>query len=309
MSDNLEVAEIEPTEDEAMAAMLAGYNARALEAPAEAAPAPAPESNDVVVDEQSPSAEAQPDAPPAPEPEDLQTTVTSLKAEVKAIAKDHDPEVVRKLYGAIGDINRQLKELKPKQESAAPAAAPAPAPVVDEAAAAIEAAEAVAKDFPELAGPLVAAMKAVSNRHSAAPSLSAEEISALTQRAAQQATQLAAIEALAEEHPDYETARQTPEFQAWIATKPKEYQDRLWNTWNPAVVSRGLTEFKEAQKAPPLAQEQPQQQDRQKKQDRLRNAVVPRGTPAPATPSTPTEEELILAGYNKGNPRPVFKQR
>lgn len=304
MSDNQDVAVIEQTEDEALAEMLAGYNARATSAPAEAAPAA--DSAAVEETQPQPAEDAPQEAEPAPEPEDLQDVVTNLKAEVKAIAKDSDPETVRKIYGEIGNINRQLQQLQKKPESAAPVAAPAP--VVDETAAALKAAEDVAAEFPELAGPLVAAMKAMSNRPNAAPSMSAEEISALTQQAVQTATQKAAIEALAEEHPDYETVRDTPAFQAWIATKPADYQTRLTNTWNPATVASGLREFKETQKAQAQVQEQSHQQDRQKKQDRLRSAVVPRGTPAPATPSTPTAEELILAGYNKGNPRPVHKR-
>ncbi len=163
--------------------------------------------------------------------------------------------------------------------------------------AALREAEAAAENFPEVAGPLVNALKLAAMRQAAAPKVvgpSAEEISALTteraRQAAAEAVQRSAIDALAEEHPDYETVRETAAFKAWIESKPADFRTRLENTWNPAIVSKGLTEFKESQRT------------KQRKQDRLSNAVVPNGAPAPAAPSTPTAERADPARLQAGRP-------
>lgn len=298
MSDELNVV-VEESEDEALAAAMAGYtNARAgttapAAAPAEshppADPAPADASSDTL---QQPEAKDEPAPAPVAQPA-LEDVVAELKAKVQAFAPDGDPDVVRKLYGEIGTLKRMMLE----QQKAAPAPAPTPAappptaPAEDELAAALKEAETAAQDFPELTGPLAKAMQLLAQRTgTAAPAMSAEEISALTARAAAEAQQRAAIEALAEEHPDFETVRETPEFKTWIASKPQEYQDRLANTWSPVVVSRGLSEFKAS-----LASTQ---QAAEKKQKRLADAVTPpRGSAANTRQSTIPDEDGAAIGY------------
>jgi hypothetical protein len=298
MSDELNVV-VEESEEEALAAAMAGYtNARAgttapAAAPAESHPpadaTPADTSSDTL---QQPEADDAQKPTPVAQP-NVDDVVDGLKAQVRAMAPDSDPDAVRKLFGEIGTIKKMLLE----QQKATPAPAPTPAappptaPADDELAAALKEAETAAQDFPELTGPLAKAMQLLAQRTgTAAPAMSAEEISALTARAAAEAQQRVAIEALAEEHPDFETVRSTPEFKTWFASKPQEYQDRLQKTWNPVVVSRGLSEFKAS-----LASTQ---QAAEKKQKRLADAVTPpRGSAANTRQSTIPDEDGAAIGY------------
>lgn len=267
----------EDDDAEALAAAMAGYNARGANTP----PADAP-------GEQTAESEEDPAYEPTHQNEAGQAAAAavSLADELAALkekvrASGDMPEIVRKMHGEIGNINRQL------QQQAAAKPQPAPAPVDDELTAAIRDAESAAEEFPELAGPLVRALKAFNSKQSAAPTagVSADQV----QQAVDAQIKRTAIEALAEEHPDFETVRETKEFRAWEATKPPEYQARLRNTWNPAVVASGLSEFK--------ATLQTQQQARQSKQNRLAAAVTPRGVAAPAGKSTIPDEEGFAIGY------------
>lgn len=301
MSDEQNVV-VEQSEEEALAAAMAGYNARANKAPAEEPAESHPPANATPADApsdtlQQPDADDEQKTTPVAQP-NVDDVVDGLKAQVRAMAPDSDPDAVRKLFGEIGTIKKMLLE----QQKAAPAPAPTPAappptaPADDELAAALKEAETAAQDFPELTGPLAKAMSLLAKRNgTAAPAMSAEEISALTARAAEEAQQRAAIQALAEEHPDFETVRETPEFKTWIASKPQEYQDRLANTWSPVVVSRGLSEFK----AELAGKQQATQQAAQQKQKRLASAVTPPRSGAAAGPSTTPDEEGFAIGYSR----------
>lgn len=297
--DGVEEAQVDPAE---MDSLLAGYNARGATTP----PADVPdEQAEPVADEVPLGAPAaqQVDAPAdeaAPAAQTLAEQLAALKQQVGVIASNTDPTTVRKLHGEIGDINRKLTQL-----TSVPAK-PAPAPVDDELTAAFSNAEAAAKEYPELNGPLFDALKLVRERNSQqVKSMSAEEISTLiderTRQAAQQATQEATVrtaqEALQEEHPDWVTIRDQPAFQAWFASRPEDYRNRMETTWNPAVVSRGLSEFKASQVT------------QQKKQDRLKSAITPNGVAKQtAAPSKLSPDEEIMLGYQKSGPRPLNKR-
>lgn len=304
MSEQTEVVEeqVEQSDAEALAAAMAGYNARGGNTPPAAEPA---EQEQQAGAEQAadevPPVEAQQAEQPAPV-QSLEERLAAFKAEVKQQQAEFGHDAVRKLNSEVGAIKRHLKDLEPKQ-------APAEAPVDDELTAAIHKAEEAAKDFPDLAGPLVDALKLVGAKAAkpAAPGqqpMSAEEISALAQRAASEAAQQARVtaaqEALTEEHPDWETVRETPGFQSWLKAKPSDYQERLANTWNPLVVAKGLTEYKDT-----LRQ---QQQAKQQKENRLAGAITPRGVPTPPAPSKLSDDEGFARGYNKGAPRPLHKR-
>lgn len=276
MSD--EANDVGEVQDDAaeLASLMAGYNntaVRAEQAPAEvvAEPSANPEEVDPVI-EPAPSQVTQ--VPSVAE------ELAALKARVAAMAPNGDPDAVRKLHGEIGNINRTLKQLTDAQ--------PKPEPAKDELTLAIEEAEAIATEFPEMAGPLVKAMKLLNGARAQAPAPQAEDIEGRVASTVAQIRQKEAIDALAEEHPDFETVRDTPEFRAWEATKTPEFQERLRSTWNPAVVARGITEFKDYFKA------------KQKKQDRLASAVVTPGAATKAKPSTLPDEDGLMVGYNKG---------
>lgn len=286
MSDQVTEQSDVQDDAEALASAMAGYNkkeARGEMPPAE--PVEQPVQADTEAGAEAPVAEAEPTTEPEPPQE---PTVTDLAEELKALkakvaASTSDPDAVRKLHGEIGNINRTLKQMQssaPKKEEA---------PVVDEMAAALQIAEKTAEEYPEIAGPLVKAIKAVTTWKQTAPEVQPKEIE--DRVSAAQARQREAIEALAEEHPDYTTVRETPEFKAWLSSRTPEYQDKLNSTWNPAVVSRGLTEFKDSLKT------------KQKKQDRLAAAVVTPAASQQAKPSTLPDEQGLWVGYNKGPKR------
>jgi hypothetical protein len=266
-------------EAEAIAQMTAGYNrsARADEAPAD--------------DNNQPS--ETPDRPatdsiqqPQPEPT-LAEQLAALKAQVKAMAGQGDPDALRKMYGEIGNINRTLKQIQDSQ--------PKPPPVKDDLTLALEEAEQKAAEWPEIAGPLVRVTKLLKEKVGQAPAQPVGDIRALVNETTTQQLQRTAIEQLAEEHPDFETVRDTDAFKAWEATKTPEFQKRLRETWNPAVVSKALTEFKDSQRAA--------QQAREAKHKRLESAVVTPGRSGQAKPTTQTEEDQLWAGYQKGPKR------
>lgn len=301
-SESVEV--VDQSEAEALASAMAGYNARGGNAspPADVSTdeAAQPDSNTpAIVQDDSQPQEVQQQAEPdgGVKASNLAEQLAALKEEVKARSSEYSPEDIRKMNGDIGDINRRLKALEPPPQ---PATAPA-APENEELAAAMKQAEQLAEDFPELAGPLVAALKASVKAQPqvsqpAAQAIGVEEISAIANKAAQNARIAAAQEALEEEHPDWTTVRNTPQFKEWFSSRPADYQEKLTNTWNPAVVARGLTEYKESVRT------------KQQKQNRLSSAITPRGVPTPPAPSKLSDDEGFARGYAKGAPRPLHKR-
>lgn len=270
------------TEAEELASVQAGYNkARGIEPPAEESPATT-QDDPAETDQVQAGASAE-ELPAAPEP-----TVTSLADELKALkarvaATNSDPDAVRRMHGEIGNINRTLKALQ------SPAKAEA-APADDELAAALKSAEAAAEEYPEVVGPLVKALKASIARQPAVQA-QPEDIDERVTTAVSRIRETDAREALMEEHPDFMTVRETPEYKTWLASKTPEFQERFLNTWNPAVVAKGLTEFKDSLKK------------REQKQTRLAAAVTPQGVPQKAGQSTLPDDAGFSVGYNKGRKR------
>lgn len=271
MSDENELAQ---TEAEELASVMAGYNqARGDEPPAEVKPEPAavqPAVEQVTEKEE-----------PAVPVVDLAAELKDLKA--KVAASQGAPDAIRRMHGEIGNINRTLKALTVKPE----------APVNDEFTAAMIDAEAAATEFPEVLAPVLKALKASASRQ--AP-VSSEDIEARVSTAIKATRENDAIESLKEEHPDYETVRETPEYQTWLSSKPPEFQHRFTTTWNPAVVAKGLSEFKDSLKK------------REQKTNRLATAVTPQGVPQQASSSTLSDEDALMLGYKSGPKRRIFKR-
>lgn len=273
-----------PTEAEELASAQAGYGrkTRGDEPPVnEPAAQPAAEEPAAEQPAGSPAAEL-PAAEPEPKVADLAAELKALKEKVAATTSD--PEAVRKLHGEIGNINRTLKALQSTSTK------PDEAPADDELAAALASAEAAAEEYPEVVGPLVKALKASIARQPAAQA-KPEDLAERVTAAVSKARETDAIEALKEEHPDFETVRDTPEYKTWLASKPPEFQQKFLTTWNPAVVARGLTEFKDSLKK------------QVQKTNRLATAVAPQGVPQKAGPSTLPDEAGFSVGYNKGRKR------
>lgn len=214
--------------------------------------------------------------PAEPTVGDLAAELRDLKARVTA--SQNDPSDVRKMHGQIGDINRTLQAMQ----------TPAPPLVPDEGDAALDEA---ASEYPELAGPMVREIKALKARLFQQPVQVQEDPEArrsARQVERQQERQEDAIESLRDEHPDFETVRETPQYKTWLSSKTAEYQKKFTSTWNPAVVARGLSELKDSLKT------------REVKQNRLAGAITPQGVPQKVGQSTLSDEEALWAGYNKG---------
>jgi hypothetical protein len=223
-----------------------------------------------------------------PEPteptEPPEVTVSSLADELAELKKrvnasQDTPSEIRKMYGTIGELNRTLQEIKNPP--------PAQTVEIDEDAAALDE---IIEEYPVLAGPIVKNIRALqdklgklsANQHSAP----VDDIDDRVARAVQERTQRDAVELLQEEHPDYTAVYKSQEFKTWLSTKPPEYQVRLENTWNPGIVSKGLTEFKNALKKS------------KEKSTRLASAITPRGVPQSARSSVLPDEDGLMIGYN-----------
>lgn len=271
---------IEQGQDDAaaLASAMAGYNARGATPPAEVTEEQPTEQPKVEAD-----AAATPviEVAPADPIEKMKAELDSFKAEVKAIQQSSgDQDAVRRLHGEIGNINRTIQQMQsaPKGE----------APATDEVAAALADAEEIANEFPEIGAPMVRALKALASR--AAPQMQAPDIADIESHIEAKVSQIRqkdAMEALTEEHPDWQTVRETPEYKNWLSGKTPEFQQRFTTTWNPAVVAKGLTDFKDSIAA------------KQKKQDRLERNVAPQGVPNAGRPSTLPDEQGAWIGYNK----------
>lgn len=276
---------VEPTEAEAMAAMTAGYNKqRGIE---ETPPVKEPAAEEPPAVPDTPAAAATPPVEEAPQPPAAPSVEERLEALQKNIATlDGTPASVRKIYGELGNINRVIQELQKKGAEGASGEPSA------EMTAAIAEAEKIGVEFPEIAGPLVAAIKALSSQRTiAAPAAPAAIDPAVIQREVAKIRQQDAIELLAEDHPDYETVRDTPEYKEWLASKPADFQERFKNTWNAAIVSKGLTEFKTWRAAAQAAKDA--------KEKRLKAALTPQGEGSAGGPSTLPDDAGLSVGYNK----------
>ncbi len=261
------------TEADELASTMAGYNkTRGDEPPVEPVAEPSTEQEEQAQAEVPPVIEEQPTV----SVNDLAEELKTLKSKVASSAGE--PEAIRKLHGEIGNINRTLKQLQTPS-----------APDSDELSAALKDAEAVAVEYPELAGPLVKVLKAsiAAKAVTETPDISAAVTAAVTER-----KRLDDIEALDDAHPDRHEIYASSEFKTWLSSKPAAYQEKLNNTWNPAIASKGLDEFKEARKA----------QERNKK--RLEAAVAPQGMQQRAQPSTLPDDAGFTAGYSKHRKRP-----
>lgn len=286
-----EQTSVDEAEAQAIAEAQAGYEGKArAQAPAETQPV---EQEQPLADSAPEEQEPDPQAEPEPSPQDaVAAQLDDLKAQVKQLAeRNADADTVRKMHGEIGNINRTLKQLKALEKADAPAE--------DEMAAALKDAEAIAGEYPEIAGPMVRAIKALQARLPApvvqeeqqqaeeeseeqqlAPAIDPEKLRA-------QAAQEAAVKALDEVHPDRHAVKESAEFKGWFAQwKTPEYRKKVTSSWNPAVVAEPFTAFKAWKAA------------QQRKQERLDAAATPQGLPR-ATPSTISDEEAARIGYER----------
>lgn len=109
-------------------------------------------------------------------------------------------------------------------------------------------------------------------------------------------------EELTDDHPDWREIVGLPkadgeappntEFRQWVATKPKEEQEKIWSSWNPRFLAKTITDFKQSKQQPkPTA-------DADARRQRLQSAVVPKGAGGgTGGGSAQTEEQAFLEGF------------
>lgn len=273
----------EPTNDEALDSITAGYNRQRGITPDAEPVVPAEPAVAAETIKTPPVAEVPPE-PPQPTVEEKLTALQQRIADL-----DGTPASVRKIYGELGSIKQTLKELR-EAKPATPAEPATPAP---DLAAVLAEVDRVAEEFPDLAGPLANAIKALGAQRAAPAAVAAEPVQLSDEefnRRYELRRQAEAQEALAEDHPDWETIHTTPEYKDWLNTLDAGYRNRFTTTWNPAVVSKGLTEFKTWRAAAQAAKTE--------KEDRLKAAITPAGEGVP-TPSQLPDAAGISVGYNK----------
>lgn len=300
-----------PSPDEAKAAAeaMAGYERRARAGSPEPTPAstPAPQAeaaSQPLADSVPPSAPAEEASPePAPDPQAepaapsvqaLASTLEDVRAQLKELRESGaDAATVRKMHGEIGELNRTIKQITALQKAEAPAD--------DEFAAALASAEKVAQEYPDIAGPLVNAIKVLQARAQQQAPAAAEPETQPQQPEPTHASQeperdehgftkeeRAAIKALDEVHPDRHAIKASPEFQKWFATwRTAADREKANTSWNPAVVAKPFDDFKAWQAA------------RQSKQNRAEAAVQPTGVPQSSQPTVLPDEAGVERGYRK----------
>ena len=269
---HIEVEEVKPAEDAAPADT--AKPAEEVKPAEDAAPA---DTDDAVGDE------VKPDVEPEQPAETAEDAIKALKSQVSEL--NATPAAVRKIYGELGNIQRTLKQL---QEQPKPVAGAQSA----EVKTAIASAEAVAKEYPELAGPLVAALKLLSVPQQVAASSPTIDVDSAVREGITRARKMDAIEALRFDHPDYATVRETPEYKAWLESKDAKFRDTFINTWNPTIVSRGLDEFKTWRTAQAQAA-------KAVKTKRLEDAITPKGEGPSTTSSKLPDSAGLMNGYNR----------
>ena len=288
VNEDLNVAPAEPVAaaaepSEALDSITAGYNRQRGITPDADPVAPAEPVVAAETTETPPVAEVPPE-PPQPTVDEKLSALQQTIAELNGT-----PASVRKIYGELGSIKQTLKELREAKPAATAAEPVQPSP---DLAAVLAEVDRVAEEFPDLAGPLANAIKALGAQR-AAPAAAAEPVQLSDEefnRRYEQRRQAEAQEALAEDHEDWETIHTTPEYKDWLKTLDAGYRDRFTKTWNPAVVSKGLTEFKTWRAAAQAAKTE--------KDNRLKAAITPAGEGVP-TPSQLPDAAGISVGYNK----------
>lgn len=273
----------EPTEDDS-AGFAAGFNrAKGLEVdrPVEE---PAPE----VTPEPSPEPEP---TPPAP------TLFFGLEESEVQARLNRVSELEQNLRRVTDDLNGRYGRLKQVVEALQQAT-----PQGDAVEISVEDLAALKGDYPELASVLAqdlnAALKKVGTRGTGQPlpqGYSREELDELFNQRFQQElggiraefNDRLAMSVMDIQHPDRMEIQASPEFNAWLKTKPAEYQQEVETTWDINVVGKCLSDYKA------------HQTEQAKNRKRVEGAVQPTKGGRTAPPSVPNPSASFEAGFRK----------
>ena len=205
-----------------------------------------------------------------------------------------------KVFGTIGNVKNELLN---RLQQTAPAGASIE--LTDEDFAELK------EDFPELAGHTRTALERILKRLNvkgtgeATQAIDPEKLKPLVD----ERTHALQLEELDDMHPGWRDIVGKPgdaenPFRKWLATQPKEYQDKISNTQSAAITKRAIDKFEAAQKAAekPAAQPNPKPPSPQTaiRKDRIEAAVQPRGTGVAPLKKPLTEEDHFQAGFQSG---------
>jgi hypothetical protein len=169
----------------------------------------------------------------------------------------------QRLFGKIGEINREVKRLEALAQSSAQPREAHPIQVTAEMFSNMR--EEFGEDF---ANALARDLSQIPLQQQGGIDQSQIDI-ILEQRVAQIENNFE-MKLVAREHPDWESIAQSQDFTGWKNQLPADIQDRLDTTWDSGFISAAISAYKR-DKA--LYQEQ-----KSKKNQRLESAVMPKST-------------------------------
>jgi hypothetical protein len=169
----------------------------------------------------------------------------------------------QRLFGKIGEINREVKRLEALAQSSAQPREVQPIQVTAEMFSNMR--EEFGEDF---ANALARDLSQIPLQQQGGVDQSQIDI-ILEQRVAQIENNFE-MKLVAREHPDWESIAQSQDFTGWKNQLPADIQDRLDTTWDSGFISAAISAYKR-DKA--LYQEQ-----KSKKNQRLESAVMPKST-------------------------------
>lgn len=288
-------AEFDAAED---AAFTAGFDGANVAAPvAEPAAEPAAEAPAA----EAPAAEAPAaEAPAADAPKPVLAGLTEDQVAQALARVSQQQTTIDKLGGRLGQLMQTVESLKTQ-----------PRTVADQRSFDLKL-EKLGEAFPELAEMLREDLKgfvggpAQASEQPEVQTFTADDVNRIvTEKLTtfqQQQERGLEVRMLSTAHPEWQKTIQTPQFALWRDNVIEDGKE-LMESESAAFISLRLTQFKDWVKATSVAptQQTPapvQQQARPNAQQRLANAVLPRGQDQGTTPAAVTEEDAFLTGFN-----------
>ena len=269
--------ENEAAEEAAFEAACAGTD---LE-PAPSAAAASAEADAATALQQQGAQQAEPAT--AAEPEKKEPTIAEVLAMIEE-QKTERQKLNDKVFGKVGDLEQRLTALKSTASGLHP-----------------KAKERLKADFVELHDMLFGGDDdgAPAEPQQVAPAAAQAQPVSTMGADGFTAEQRMELRLLKRDHPDYEQVARSPEFAAWqgSALSPDDAA-ALNDAWDADLVSKRLSEFKAFQAA-----SSKQASENQIRQNRLNDAINPRGVPRVGTSSSgdDDEEAAMMASYGKNH--------
>src|SRR5574343_2047801 len=247
---------------------------------------------------------AEPVAKETTEPAEPPTEVETPKAVLAGLTEEQvtqalarvsqQQQTIDKLGGRIGQLMQQVEKLNNQPRTAA------------EQKSFDLKLEKLGEAFPELAEMLREDLKGLSGTPAQAgdqppqQTFTAEDVNKIvTEKLTafqQQQERGLEVRMLSTAHPEWEQTIRTPQFALWRENVIEDGKE-LMESENAAFISLRLTQFKDWVKATTSPVHQTPAPQRQAPNQRLANAVLPRGQAAQAAPGPASEEDAFMAAF------------